>query len=129
MNSEAGRRRRVDRQLLHLFGHLAPGQQDKLIAFVEFLAGNKPQVERAGGNAPAILPRPARETVTMAIRRLVRSYPMLNRRKLMSDASHCLAQYALEGRAAHEVIDDLEAVFARHYLSRAKEKGEREKDR
>ena len=118
-----------EKNLLGLFGRLAPAQQHKLMAFAEFLASGASSTERAGRAKPAILPRPARESLTMAIRRLVRSYPMLNRRKLMSDASHCLAQYALEGRAAHEVIDDLEAVFARHYLSRAKEKGEREKDR
>jgi hypothetical protein len=33
----------------------------------------------------------------------------------MAEASQFMAQHALEGRAAREVIDDLEAVFARHY--------------
>ena len=126
MNNVAGRRRRTDRQLLNLFGKLARGQQDNLIAFAEFLAGGNLPAERAGRRKPAIVPRPARETVTMAIRRMVRSYPMLDRRKLMSDASQFLAQHALEGRAAHEVIDDLEAVFARHY-EQLKLKGESRK--
>jgi hypothetical protein len=30
-----------------------------------------------------------------------------------------MAAHALEGRAAAEVIDDLEAVFARHYKAMA----------
>ena len=50
-----------------------------------------------------------------AIRRLVRTFPMLDRKRLMAEASQFMAQHALEGRAAREVIDDLEAVFARHY--------------
>jgi hypothetical protein len=107
----AARRWQSDRKLLELFGQLAPEQQDKLIAFAEFLAAGA----SADGGRPVLVPRPARETVTMAIRRLVRSYPMLDRRKLMGEASRLLAQHAMEGRAAEEVIDELETVFERHY--------------
>jgi hypothetical protein len=121
VNGGAASRRRPDRRLLDLFGRLAPGQQDKLIAFAEFLAAS---TSAAGGN-PAILPRPARETVAMAIRRLVRSYPMIDRRKLMGEASRLMAQHALEGRAAAEVIDNLEAAFARHYEKIKAEDGRR----
>ena len=106
------KRKKPDKRLLDLFGRLAPGQQDKLIAFAEFLAARTPS---SGNGKPAVIPRPTRETVTMAIRRLVQSYPMLDRRQLMAEASQCMAQHALEGRAASGVIDDLEAVFARHY--------------
>jgi hypothetical protein len=119
----AARHKRSDRKLLDLFERLAPGQQDKLIAFAELLATDAP-----GGGKPNLIPRPQRETVTMAIRRLVRSYPMLDRRKLMAEASRLMAQHALEGRAAAGVIDDLEVVFAGHY-ERGKGKGKREKGR
>ena len=103
-----------DRKLLDIFDQLAPEQQDKLIEFAEFLA-----VSDAGRNdptaaVPEAVPRPADETVAMAIRRLVRTYPMLDRRRLMAEASRFLAEHALQGRAACEVIDDLEAVFATH---------------
>ncbi len=104
--------KKAENDLLDLFGLLAPGQQDTLLAFAEFLAAQAPA---AGNGKPAAIPRPARETVTMAIRRLVQSYAMLDRRRLMAEASQLMAQHALEGRAAREVIDDLEAVFARHY--------------
>ncbi len=127
MKAGAGRRRKADRKLLDLFGQLAPGQQDKLIAFAEFLAGRPPAAKRAGSGKLAVIPRPARETVVMAIRRLVRSYPMLDRRKLMTEGSQLMAQHALEGREAADVIDELEAVFARHY-QREKGKGKREKE-
>lgn len=51
----------------------------------------------------------------MAIKRLTQTYPMLDRRKLLADTSKYVAQHALEGRSAVEVIDELEVVFSRHY--------------
>ena len=106
--------KRDEKQLLDLFERLAPERQDGLIAFAEFLGGSAPH---AAGTAsePVAIPRPDGEMVTMAIRRLVRTYPMLDRKRLMAEASQFMAQHALEGRAAAEVIDELELVFSRHY--------------
>ena len=98
--------------------------QEKLVAFAEFLGEREP----GAVDEPLPLPRPAGETVTLAIRRLVQTYPMLDRRKLMGEAAQFMAQHALERRPAREVIDDLEAVFARHYQQRGKGKGERGKE-
>jgi hypothetical protein len=109
-------------KLLGLFGRLEPQQQDKLIAFAEFLTGGAPG--EAAASAPLAIPRPAGETVTMAIRRLTRTYPMLDRKRLMGEASRFMAQHALEGRPAIEVIDELERVFARHYQM-MREQGDR----
>lgn len=103
-----------EQKLLDLFERLRPEQQEQLIAFAEFLAARATPAERAT-REPVELPRPAGETVTMAIRRLVRTYPMLDRRRLLGEASRFVAQHALEGRPATEVIDELELVFARHY--------------
>jgi len=103
-----------EKQLLDFFERLAPEQQDRLIAFAEFLDGSAPDAAGAASE-PVATPRPDGETVPMAIRRLVRTYPMLDRKRLMAEASQFMAQHALEGRPAHEVIDELEVVFARHY--------------
>jgi hypothetical protein len=51
----------------------------------------------------------------MAIKRLTRTYPMLDRRKLIGRTSQLMAEHALQGRAAVEVIDELEMVFERYY--------------
>lgn len=102
-----------EKKLLDLFERLAPEQQDRLIAFAEFLAERAPDGPAAA--EPLAEPRAPDETVAMAIRRLMRAYPMLDRRKLMAEASRFMAQHALEDRPASEVIDELEAVFARHY--------------
>lgn len=110
-----------EQKLLDLFERLRPEQQDQLIAFAEFLAAGGPPEERPA-REPVNLPRPATETVTMAIRRLVRTYPMLDRRRLLGEASRFVAQHALEGRPAAEVIDELEIVFARHYKAMRNDK-------
>ena len=104
--------RKEEGRLLDLFGQLTSEQQDKLIAFAEFLTGNPPG---EAVSEPLAIPRPSAETVTMAIRRLARSYPMLDRRRLMGEASQLLAQHALQGRPSAAVIDDLEALFVVHY--------------
>ncbi|MGH6691330.1 MAG: Crp/Fnr family transcriptional regulator [Gammaproteobacteria bacterium] len=103
-----------DRKLLELFEQLAPEQQERLIAFAEFLSSGAAESGTAE-REPAAMARPENETVTMAIRRLTRAYPMLDRRKLMVEASEFMAQHALQGRPAREVIDDLEVLFVRHH--------------
>ena len=114
-------RRKEEGQLLELFEQLTSEQQEKLIAFAEFLTAHP--ADEAIASEPLAIPRPASETVTMAIRRLVRSYPMLERRLLMGETSQLLAQHVLQGRPSAEVIDDLEALFVAHY-ERHKAKGE-----
>lgn len=104
-----------ERKLLQIFDRLAPEQQEKLLEFAEFLAVGDEGGEGGAMAEPRELPRPTDETVTMAIRRLVRTYPMLDRRLLMAETSQYLAEHALQGRAAREVIDELEVVFASHY--------------
>lgn len=116
-----------EKKLLDLFERLTPEQQDRLIAFAEFLTVGAAD-EATTASEPLAIPRPPGETVTMAIRRLVRTYPMLNRRKLMAEASQFMAQHALQGRPAAEVIDELEVVFTRHY-EQHKSKGERRKSK
>ncbi len=103
--------------MLKLFRKLAPSERETLLAFADFLA------QRATEGAPAspvmrepqLLPRPERETVVGAIKRLSRVYDMLNRDALLNETSVLMSAHVLQGRAAAEVIDELENLFARHY--------------
>ena len=98
--------------LLAAFDRLDQGQQDALMDFAAVLAG------RDDIAAPAVMrtePRPADESVVAAIKRLTRVYPAAERRRLMGPVSMLMAQHALQGRAATEVIDELEAVFERQH--------------
>lgn len=103
------------KRLLDLFGQLAEEQQETLLAFAEFLVARPDLADEPEPSEPRPIERPAEETVVMAIRRLTRTYPMLDRRKLFGEASRFMTEHALAGRPANEVIDELEAVFARHY--------------
>ncbi len=104
-----------EEKLLALFEKLDSEKRQTLIDFAGFLAS---RATPEGNSVPAqALPmaRPETESVVMAIKRLIQTYPMLDRRKLFGDTSKFVAQHALEGRPAGEVIDELEIVFARHY--------------
>ncbi len=106
------------KKLLELFDALDSGRQRTLIEFAEFLSARVARDDDPEPAAPAGLQpiaRPATETVVMAIQRLTRTYPMLDRRKLFGETSEFMAQHALGGRPAAEVIDELEMLFARHY--------------
>jgi hypothetical protein len=105
------------RRLVRLFRALDPAQRETLLDFAEFLAARAPA--QAGREAPAAepepLPRPQEETVVAAIKRLSRSYYMLDRAALLNETSSLMAAHVLSGREAQAVIDDIEALFARHY--------------
>jgi hypothetical protein len=113
-------------RLLELFAALAPADRDSLLAFAEFLQtrglsisnlGNlaippKKQVERP---IPLEIPRPEKEAVVAALKRLTATYPMLDKSKLLNDTSGLVTQHIMQGRPHVEVIDELEAIFTRHY--------------
>jgi hypothetical protein len=85
-----------------------------LVEYAEFLASrtDAPLRER-----PA--PRPPEETVLHAVRRLNRSYPGLRRAALLQPVGDLLAQHLVDARAAEEIIDELEALYARAHAERA----------
>lgn len=103
--------------LFAVFEKLDTRQQDMLLEFAATLAA------RDAVAAPATIrpePRPADESVVAAIKRLIRVYPTAERRRLMGPVSLLMEQHALQGRAAAEVIDELEALFERHYAKTAR---------
>lgn len=113
----------AEARLLAVFRALAAPDRHALQAYAEFLAVRGVAVTAeadsvADAGAVSLQPesRPEGESVVMAIKRLTRTYPMLDRRKLMGPTSLLMSQHALQGRAATAVIDELELVFERHYL-------------
>lgn len=106
----------TEQKLLEWYRHCADSDRQLLLAFAEFL-GSRNEIPAVVPTAAGIQPeqRPAQESVVLAIKRLMRVYPMLDRRKLMGPTSLLMSQHALQGRSAIEVINDLELVFERHY--------------
>ncbi len=105
------------RRLLEFYSKLSDQEQMTLMAFAEFLASRNPEGTTAKEipRDPLDIPRPERESVVAAIRRLTETYPMLERQELLNETSSLMASHVLQGRAAHDVVDELEQVFRSHY--------------
>lgn len=126
MRREERGTKKEERRLTELYCGLDAGRQKALLEFAECLAVRAAAPEESASREPVPIERPAEETVVMAIKRLTRTYPLLDKRRLLAETSHFIAKHALEGRPAHEVIDELELVFSAHYET-LKSGGDRKK--
>jgi len=117
------------KQLLRLFRGLSPARQSALLEYAEFLAGRE---QAEGLNAvpqePVPIPRPEQESVVKAIQRLMASYPMLDRNKLLHETSAQMTRHVMQGIPAGEVIDELEIIFRRQYESHTKSDSQQAQD-
>lgn len=106
--------KRDEKDLLKHFRALPLEQQETLIAFAEFLAGRVVETPRERGE-PQAIPRPAEEKVVQAIKRLRLTYPMLDHGKMLHELSDHMTQHLMMGKPAAETIDEIEALFRRHF--------------
>ena len=106
---------KLTEQLQSLAERLSPEEQNTLLDYAEFLVSRSAHTSEPEITEPADVPRPAEETVVAAMRRLTQTYPMLNMDKLLHEASGLMSEHIMQGRAALEVIDDLQVLFDRHY--------------
>ena len=115
----------AEQQLIQYFRKLGAADRATLFAFVEFLA-QRDAVAVTSQTAihvakPAVIPepepieRPVSETVVGALKRLSRTYPMLDKSQMLGATSDLVAQHILQGTEASEAIDALEQVFRDHY--------------
>ena len=104
---------KIEKRLREILGELPENQAVALLEYAEFL------VARYSGpkeiTAPLDIPRPEKESVVKAIKRLGATYPMLDRSKMLNETSVLMTQHVISGRSAVEVIDELEVLFRRHY--------------
>ncbi|MGD2137682.1 MAG: Crp/Fnr family transcriptional regulator [Gammaproteobacteria bacterium] len=110
-----------EEQLLDIFRSLPAGERQTLLDFAEFLgtrSGAAP-VPPAGKSLPVPEPedieRPDRESVVAGLKRLSRTYPMLDKSEMLSATSDVVATHIMQGTDAAVVIDELEAIFETHY--------------
>lgn len=116
--------REQQQKLLQVVEQLSPRDQSAVGSFAEFLlsrtnsAGSVSEtVAAAPAPVPEIepIPRPEDEKVVAAVKRLSRTYFMLDKKKMLGVTSDLMTQHVLHGRGASEVIDDLERIFDEHY--------------
>ena len=111
-----------EKKLLKWFSALDGEGRGQLLAFAEFLYGRRPKAPEV--TAPVAIPRPLKESVVKAVRRLSETYPMLDRAKVLHETSMLMSQHVMQGRPAVEVIDDLELLFRRHFDDWSEEQAE-----
>lgn len=102
------------KRLLKLFRGLSPERQTALLEYAEYLFGKEAHAP-AVASEPLPIPRPTEESVVKAIRRLMQTYPMLERNQIFHEASAQMTRHLIHGVPAAEAIDELEQVFERHY--------------
>lgn len=108
----------AERRLAKLYRALGVADREALLAFGEFLAQRAEAIQpRARPLDVGPLDRPADESVVAALKRLRRAYHMLERGDLLHEASTLMSAHVLQGRESAQVIDELEALFARHYAA------------
>ncbi len=108
-------------RLLRLFGDLSSSRRILLLEFAEFLVTRKsaPGVPARSGDgqvaAPEPVARPENETIVAGLKRLSRTYPMLDKTEMLRATSDLVATHLLQGTEATLVIDQLEDIFREHY--------------
>ena len=103
-----------EEKLIEIYKKLPDVEREKLLSFAEFtLTSCEPRdliIER-----PVFVERPAEESVVAGIKRLSEVYHMVDRSKILHETSALMAEHMMQGRAAAEVIDDVERLFERTY--------------
>jgi len=141
----AGSQGALSARLLAVLGRLPPAEARLLVEFAEFLVIRQAQTpvtipvtipvtaeDGTGALADSLattgvptresarltrkdIPRPAQESVVKAMKRLRETYAGMNHRSLLDAATTLMTQHVMMGRAAGEVIDELERLFREEF--------------
>jgi len=116
--------------LIQLLDKLSPADLVTVARFAEFLLqrpADEPVTAASAAPAAAAVPvpadipepeaiaRPQGEKVVAAVKRLSKTYYMLDKKQMLGVTSDLVTQHLLQGRDAVDVIDELESLFAQHY--------------
>jgi len=108
-----------ERKLCKIYKQLNKNDQNTLLRFADFLANQESVTEEDAKKPlplePINIPRPDKESVIKAIRRLTTSYPMVDKENIFEKISALMTEHVMSGREASSVIDELEELFAQQY--------------
>ncbi|MEO6148002.1 MAG: hypothetical protein ABIT70_13380 [Sulfuriferula sp.] len=104
-----------EKKLVQRFRSLTENKRETLLDFAAFLATREEVAVVAERVQPVSIERPEQESVVKAIKRLMATYPMLERNKLLHETSNQMTRHVIHGIPGVTVIDDLEALFRSHY--------------
>lgn len=107
-------------RLIKLFEEMNDQRRTSLLDYALYLSQQPSKMpddvlKEQEKSQPLKTPRPDNENIVNAIKRLRASFFMLNTDGLLNETSALMGQFMVQGRAAEEVIDDLEIMFNSHY--------------
>ena len=105
----------IEQALLKAFRQMTPTARCTLVDFADYLSRRHPVTAPPVSDQPLQVPRPSEESVIAAIRRLAKTYPMLDSDSVFSGATTLMTRHVMGQQAAVEVIDELEAMFKACY--------------
>ena len=111
----------AEQQLVKFFRQLAAADQLTIMAFAEFLAARSSPGSVAVSSEPLVIPepeaieRPPGESVVAALKRLSKTYPMLDKTEMLGATSDLVATNIMQRTDTTIVVDELEEIFRSHY--------------
>ncbi len=108
---------KAEKKLLDIFADLDKDDRNSLVSFAEYLLAKAKKEGRfiEVAQEPVDIPRPQEERVVAAIKRLSETFPMLKKDSMLNETAALMTEHLIKGRAAVEVIDELEILFQTRY--------------
>lgn len=103
--------------LLDLYRILPADQQQALLDYAEFLAERYGKAAEPVSLQPVDIPRPENESVMKAIKRLSKTYPMLDTKELFEKTSSYMTRSLMQGEDDLLIIEEMELYFEERYRS------------
>jgi len=100
--------------LIDLYESMDDERKRSLCDFADFLYAKADPVSKEIP-APDDVPRPQKETVVGAVKRLKLKYHMIDSMSVFSAASDLMTEHMVKGRDVVEVIDEMEVLFEGAY--------------
>lgn len=103
---------------------LSAADQSAVINFAEFLSSRSGSLTVSAPPEPELpveipepenIPRPEEEKVVAAVKRLSKTYFMLDKKAMLGETSDLVTQHIIQGRDVVDVIDELEDLFTQKY--------------
>jgi hypothetical protein len=110
----------LEQRLLGLLRQLGTTDRASLLAFAEFLCSRQPAAAESSPPPlsvpePEPVERPPGESVVAGLKRLARTYPMLDKSEMLGATSDLVATHIMQRTEPETVIDQLEVIFREHY--------------
>jgi hypothetical protein len=111
----------AEQQLTEFFRQLTAADQLTIMDFAEFLAARSSPESMAVSSEPLVvaepevIERPARESVVAGLKRLSKTYPMLDKTEMLAATSELVATAIMQRTDTIIVVDELEEIFRSHY--------------